>query len=344
VALANNAYQPHEIVGAEADVFKHLDYKLVVPPPVQLVEHLLALARLGSRADCDRLLRRARALLNAGLTDYALVRFSAPCMALAATLNAFAAQGLSADGLLRRICIDAPSTSYASASDASPAVASTAGYATVARGYEGDDGGDPLCPSLSPAGGGFGLLGVNPWGAAVAACRQGLHAAIDLMAAAGDTAVRPELQSPTLVTDQLGSMYQKENNQSLSGSSDSAAVYAGGAGPLGAVGTPVKPPPLCEAGAGAGVGAGAGAGIRACEPPANAAGAGAGAAGMGRCGALTPSSGISGGGSGSRPGSVVQTGMAPPLTIVSTGGTHVRGASDAGTGPPLKRPRTTKAE
>ena len=290
------------------------------------MEHLLALARLGSRADCDRLLRRARALLNAGLTDYALVRFSAPCMALAATLNAFAAQGLSADGLLRRICIDGPSTSYASASDASPAVARSAGYATVARGYEGDNGGDPLCPSLSPAGGGYGLLGVNPWGAAVAACRQGQHAAIDLMAAAGDTAVRPELQSPTLVTEQLGSMYQKENNQSMSGSLDSAAVYAGGAGPLGAVGTPVKPPPLCEAGAGAGVGAGAGA------------------AGMGRCGALTPSSGISGGGSGSRPGSVVQTGMAPPLTIVSTGGTHVRGASDAGHGPPLKRPRTTKAE
>ena len=102
MALSNHVYVAEDIAKAEGQVFDLLDYYVNFAPPVQMAEHFLALARLERRA-CDVILHRARMLLNAGLTDYTLVRFSAPCLALAATLNAYAAFGMRADDLLRRI-------------------------------------------------------------------------------------------------------------------------------------------------------------------------------------------------------------------------------------------------
>ena len=103
--LTGNLYSPTDIVQMEREVLKMehlLNHYVHVAPPVQVMEHLLALARL-ERQPCGLLLHRARKLLNAGLADFSLVKFSAPCMALAATLNAAATHGMCTDDLLRRI-------------------------------------------------------------------------------------------------------------------------------------------------------------------------------------------------------------------------------------------------
>ena len=84
----------------ERKILNQLDFNLMVSPPMVLVEHLLALARPGR---AELLSHQARKLLNAGLADYALLRFNMPCMALAAMLMAYASIDQSEDDLIQCI-------------------------------------------------------------------------------------------------------------------------------------------------------------------------------------------------------------------------------------------------
>jgi hypothetical protein len=103
VKLTNNTYQKTQIVQAEAQVFTLLGFHLLsATAPVELMEHLLALARL-ERPLSDVLLKRARMLLNASLTDYDLMSYNAPCLALSAVLSAYTAHGVSCRDFLARI-------------------------------------------------------------------------------------------------------------------------------------------------------------------------------------------------------------------------------------------------
>jgi hypothetical protein len=102
VTLTNSMYPKPYIVQAEANVFSLLGFHLLSATPLDIMEHLLALSRL-DRPLSDALLRRARLLLNASLTDYGLLSCSAPCLAVSALLSAYTAHSVSCQDLLELI-------------------------------------------------------------------------------------------------------------------------------------------------------------------------------------------------------------------------------------------------